>query len=409
MKPTAKPVPTGKKSQPTKLIAPKPHKKAPKVKVHKPTRPAPPVVNPLDLPVAQGSPTTYRQLGTQADNAAAVKYGGAERQIGNAGVSTNRWFNSYQQDLERLKAAQQTRQDTTAGLLKGIGEGSAALSVADATRVANAQATDAAQRGATASADVKSTAIQAARNRDSLNAAYQSVSAIQGQNADNYAGQRVASAGQGKLEALGRLQVQGQNLQQEKGAYKASYLDQAKGAERTYGLNMLAAQLAGVKVQDAATTAATKQAETVRSHKANEKNTASNPSRQKSAADLAFFKIHGYYPPTGPPKNPKGSGKDKFGNTPKQRQANNDTWSKAKTTAGFYWSHGAASFNNRWQELADFLVTSKNVNPLYAKAAAQRIVLGHVDAKLGKQLGQRGVKAKIFQAVGNPNIPAGKI
>jgi hypothetical protein len=153
----------------------------------------------------------------------------------------------------------------------------------------------------------------------------------------------------------------------------------------------------------------------------------------KTKAELDFFKAHGYYPKTGPtaPKTPDtitsgpfagytktqvakmpqgkkdqikrdyaktggkgGAGKDANGNTPKQQMAASDSLTKALVYARSAVKdkkHGPALAGD-WKALARALVVGFNVNPTYANAAAQQVVLGRIGPNTTKQLKQRGAK-----------------
>jgi hypothetical protein len=178
---------------------------------------------------------------------------------------------------------------------------------------------DAQKRGATVDPQVSKDSAAGASVRQAMFNSYGAMLAGQGRANTDYADTlaHVVAPGQ-------KLQAQAQNargttalrskltdLKSEKGAYKQSFLDSLTDSERK---NVLAAQVAGVDTSLKVTALK----ETIRHNKAGDRNnkkktqadieaSKNDPSKQKTAADLAFFKEHGYYPPTGPPKT-KGNG-----------------------------------------------------------------------------------------------------
>jgi hypothetical protein len=149
---------------------------------------------------------------------------------------------------------------------------------------------------------------------------------------------------------------------------------------------------------------------------------------KKTKAEQAYFDKHGYYPSTGKPSNPdaapqaqqaakagytsaqwakmtpeqkrdalakakpagKGTDKDQYGNTTKQREAAQDSFDKAKRLADRA-IKAKPDLKNDPGKLIDFLV-SENVNVTYAKAAVQAATHdGRLGPKTAKELKRRGV------------------
>jgi hypothetical protein len=257
-------------------------------------------VKPAQQPLVQGSALTVGDANRQAKNATNVRYGaqtqGVKRELASQqqlNQDTAGWYEDYKRELAQHHAnvAQNTANQNTAnqqllGSVKGLDS--------------DAQ-TDEAK--------------QAAGVRQMLLGSYGTHMASLGRSATDYADAQahVVAPGQ-KLQAQAQggrnLQATRQkltDLRAERGAYRQSFLDSLTADERK---SVLAAAVAG---QDYALDAA-KVSETIRSNKADEHLTkkkiraqkqaaANDPSKQKTAADLAFFKEHGYYPPTGPPKD----------------------------------------------------------------------------------------------------------
>ncbi len=105
-----------------------------------------------------------------------------------------------------------------------------------------------------------------------------------------------------------------------------------------------------------------------------------------------------------------GNGKDQYGNTVKDRRAAQSKYDNARIKAAQY---ATAAPGMSWQELRDFLVSSKNVDSVYATAAAQRAVLGRVGAGTKSTLRERGVSKFHISRAGRTlqtpgNAPSGK-
>lgn len=85
---------------------------------------------------------------------------------------------------------------------------------------------------------------------------------------------------------------------------------------------------------------------------------------------------------------------DANGNTPKQRTAAQDSYTKASLMANTY----KVGFTpaEGWQALYKFLVTAKNLNPPEARAAAQRAFNVPVDPATTATLAKRGIKIPAF-------------
>jgi hypothetical protein len=109
------------------------------------------------------------------------------------------------------------------------------------------------------------------------------------------------------MRQQGALGEQLTGLKGQEGSFAQQFIDSLTQDEAK---NILAASIASGKDL----TAQERVTETTRHNKASEKNTRrsikaqrNSPSAQKTKADLAFFKKHGYYPPTGAPKKGAGS------------------------------------------------------------------------------------------------------
>lgn len=221
----------------------------------------------LDSPVAAGSDLSNRALAHQRDAATSLQFGEqqsaldqAKRQSDLTQSQIGDWYGNYQQQLKSIQDADRARQDQVAGQISNFGQGAAALSAADNSRVNQEQVNDAALRGATPDARLAAQGLQAARSRDSLNAAFGALQSLQGQAADRYASGRIANAGLSAIEAHQReagnaadLSEKQRLLGAQEGAYKADYVTKARQQERQYGLDTQHAAaekaIAGVKAK----------------------------------------------------------------------------------------------------------------------------------------------------------------
>jgi hypothetical protein len=200
--------------------------------------------------------------------------------------------------------------------------------------------------------------------------------------------------------AMAQLGQQRQQLARDRGDFRVTQRGQILSDEADSALKnaLTASQIGENEAQTSATQATTAKtkADTTKTKAENAyfKKYGHYPKRGgTSAADkvaearLKFFNEHGYFPPTGPPKTGKGGDKDEFGNTPKQRQAAQDSFDKARRLAKQY----KPSVKTE-SELVDFLVGAKNVNIAMARAAAQAAFHeGRVGPKTKGRLKRRGV------------------
>jgi hypothetical protein len=331
---------------------------------HKPKRPHRPKIDPLDRPAAPGSNLTIRQLRKLVSAAADQKFGTQERDITMRQQQIPTWFAAYRQQIKDAADAQNARTGQAVSALQGLAASAGAV---DPNATPEAQA--------------------AAKVRAGLAGGQTQLAQLQGDNQTQFLQNLGLLTNQNQIMELGRAAGQLSDIHQQRGDFATTYGQQLLSDEAKQRLEDLAFGLNATKAK--ATITHQRRQDRIASRKVKTGNKRANRQLDISQqnADANTYRAH--HPQTSK------STKDAFGNTKKDVQRNNDSWSKARTTAKFYWSHGKASFKGDWKELADFLVTAKNVNPLYAKAAAQRIANGSVDAKLAKQLRKRGVKVKV--------------
>jgi hypothetical protein len=130
-----------------------------------------------------------------------------------------------------------------------------------------------------------------------------------------------------------------------------------------------------------------------------------SPSAQKSAADLQFFKQHGYYPPTGPPKNSKPGGGNWL--TPEQHNKARDSIDYALSEAKSIRQHakglsrqqiaqtlvqGKPSFSTTVNGTRTTIPGIKATSALYARTALDMLYLGYVSAGTKRALNRAGLR-----------------
>lgn len=387
-----------------------------KVKAPAKKKPAAPKVAPFDA----NAPLTAETLNQNVQAATDLQFGGAQAALqGQVGVHQRMqanipaWFAEYQNAL-----AQSTNrtQQAYAGATQ-VGQNAAATAGAlDAQQRAalgqTAQA-DAATRGATVDPALAAQGQQAAASRQAMMAAQTGLTAGLGAAETAYRSNReVVGAGQ-KLSAQqdeatrGRnIGVQAIDLARQKGAAAATTRQKLIDTEHTkllenkaFGLNQAKAE-ADVQQTAAALQERRRARVTSGRQRAAARNitgmSAAETARHNRAMEAAAAKRA----EIAASKSRGGSGKDAYGNTPIQRRSARDAYDKAKSLAKTY---GDAAPDMDADELASFLVT-KNINPLYAKGAAQAI-RKKLDPATRRRLAQRGVVFGTPRATARPRSP----
>lgn len=344
----------------------------------------------LNQPAAPGSGYTNRSLNALLDTLTRQKYGQAEQQIGQQQQMIPAYFKVYQEQLAGAQAQNQAANQQAVQSLQNM-----AAAAAGATgQLAGAPTS--------AEGDARAQAAAAMRSAGIGNQA--ALAQTLGQNQGNYLQNTVNGLGSQQAAALAQLFQKQNHLALDKGDYRTTQRSQILSDESDQALKnaLTSAQIGSTQANAAATvtnakTSRQRAQESARHNKASEKTAANDPSKQKTQAELDYFKAHGYFPPTGPSKG-KGtsgtSGKDAYGNTSKQQAASNDALDKALIYARQAVKdkkHGPDLVGD-WKKLANALVVGFNVNPQYARAAAQQVVLGHIGPNTSKVLKRRGVK-----------------
>jgi hypothetical protein len=223
----------------------------------------------LNAPIVAGSSTTNRDLAHQREAAVTTQFGpnavGAQQF---RETQTNAWFDEYQRQLAQHRANVQGFGEQAQGQIANLG---------NVTGPAGSAPQDAGNQ------DV---AGKAAAIRGALLGAQKGQLAGQGAAANTYADTLANVVAPGaKVQALSQAAGATDALKQKIGAFKTQFEGDAKTSE---GKNVLAAQALGLNTAKATSQIA-----------------ATDTKTKKTAADIAYFNKHGYYPRTGPAPKPK--------------------------------------------------------------------------------------------------------
>lgn len=270
---------------------------------NQPTTPADARKAALTQIVAPG--LTEGQLEHEVNSQTALKYGPTQQQLQRQPAQVNDYFSQYQkaiQDAEARRSAAYAGANQTLTNLQG------GLDTASKDQWAGQQAAmgaDAAARGATVDPKLADQAHNASNIRNILTNSYGAQLAVQGANeGDRLANQKVIS-GQQRGETLSANRQQLADLLGQKGSFKASTRQSIISDASSNALKnaLTEAQIGGTAATTAKTKATTKatNAETAFLNKYGYKPGSSSPTDQ---VKLDYFRSHGYWPPTGPPKKP---------------------------------------------------------------------------------------------------------
>lgn len=341
---------------------------------------------------------TRRDLRRDTRSAAILKYGEADRQLKAQPARINDWFGQYKQAIAQARNAAVGNDPTAIGgyygaAAQGVQNLQTGLTQAAQEQWAGQQAamaTDAQQRGANVDPVLAEQAKNAAGVRAGLTAGVGATVLGQAANEAAYLGRRRANADLGRVGALRENALARQELAQERGAFKADYRRQARADAIKNYLNQVAAEsLITDRVADNAR-ADTSLANTIANTRAD--------NRRSGSQWANTLNRYGYT--NGEWKNMSqaereaarkaadaktSDGKDRWGNTPKQRDAAQDSWNEAWRYAQTYGKH----LDNEG-ELYDFLL-SKDVNSTFARAAAYAQFHGRRLGKYKNTLRKRGV------------------
>jgi hypothetical protein len=367
-------------------------------------------------PITPGSSVTNQQLAQDIRNAQTIRYGQADQALkqqalGTLGLAKSEqdWYGAYQRELAQhavnTQAINAQANATNLALQQGIGQ----VGQAQTSQLQGDANASAAQRGTTA-ANLAPEQAQAqavrAQMAQQLGAQQVAAGAANTRYATALAGP-VASAQ--KLSALERsgqdfrgILSKAQQLALEKGAYAEDYKSQRVADEAK---NVLAQQALGLDVQKAKTTASTNAAridiargvDPVTGKKIVKPK---SPAAKKTEADLAFFRRHGYYPPTGPPK----AGKTSTAAHGRQVAANTKTRSQITTASSdarylrtqvipVRDAQGKATGKTRKLKEPEIraALRKKYKDADIANAAMDLALLGHVSPENQRRLRARGI------------------
>jgi hypothetical protein len=219
----------------------------------------------LAAPVVPGSTMTGADLAHQANADTQVQYGPAQALLARQAQAAPDYYEQYAKILNAAGQSQQAQGAQSGQAIQALyGSGPQAPGSAQGT----------------------------------IGAAQAGTANLLGDAERNYLTNLAAAAfGQGGQER-GRYLQKGADLAREAGAFNVSDRAKIKGAEA----NTVATQTIASGNQALGAARIGEQ----HRHNVVQETKPPSASDQKTAADLAFFKKHGYYPPTGAPKPPKG-------------------------------------------------------------------------------------------------------
>lgn len=275
-----------------------------------------------NAPITDGSTVTNKQLGVEANNAATVQFGGERQQLTadqqraqSLGRDMTDWYAAYRAELAAHATNARAIGDAAVAQDAQLAQGARGLDAQTNSAQAQQMAADAAIRGGTVDPSLAQTAANASQVRQQMLAGYGSAQAATGAARSQYADTLAHVVAptqelQAKAQAANRVTAVGDQLKslaEREGALKSSYssgriADEAKTVLSKQALNLDVTKAQTTAALGAARVKETHRATTVRERTATANRNAqqNSPSAQKTKADLAFFKQHGYYPSTGP-------------------------------------------------------------------------------------------------------------
>lgn len=354
----------------------------------------------LNAPVGAGSSVTNRDVAREARADANVRYGQSEAELRNQYARSvmqqqrlPQYMDAYRAQLNQAKTQAQQAYAQAAQNARGLA-GAVSNTAGDAQMVQQMQA-EAAQRGGAVDPNALNTAVQAAAVRQAGGNSLGALADVQGANTGVMYDRDIATTGLRLIEELtreageqNRVNRSKVQLLGEKGEYEAGQRSKIRERERAAGLENL---VFAADQQKAQTDAALKDADRrsdaydrVQDRKLAREREARQSAADRRAAQKDRYQRENKLGPYKPPSSKTGNGKDEFGNTTKDRRRAQDAFSAAKNIAG---QLGGSD----WKATADFLISKKKINPVYARAAAQQSVLGYVGPETEKELRRRGV------------------
>lgn len=374
----------------------------------------------LDTPFVPGGTLTNRDAARERTAATGLKYGSAERQITGQIADSQRfetqqlpgWFADYQRILGEARKQAEQNTALAVGQVGQLGGDLAAASTLKQGEINNAMTADAAARGATYDAKTASdVAERASAARRALTSGFGAMLATQGA-ADR---QRLIDAvpisqmrlGEEQATERGRrrkLTDEQLALAREKGDFGVNFMSDLRDKETKGALERAVfgaeteqktAQAQRDAAKDKADIDIRRGVDPVTGKPIRKPKTASE---RKTEADLAFFREHGYYPPTGPPKK----GKTGAGGKPNKEPASslNVRRSVLDRADGFlprYARDRKMELNqsNRPKIVAELRRTHpgyfNGVQEIILSAALDRAILGRITSANLRRLRSRGV------------------
>ncbi len=258
-------------------------------------------------PVVPGSTLTAGMLNTNANAASDLRYGEATRTAQAIAKDTPGWYDAYRRELAGHQANVAAAQQQATQDIAGFGAATRGLDQSAANQMQGSANQDAAARGAVAG-NILPTASSAASSRQALLGSFGAQQAQVGAANNSYASNltHVVAPGQQLAAQTGAASKVGE-LQKQSGAFKQTYkadaiADEFKNVLSAKALNLDVTQAQQDAAKDAADIEIKRGVDPVTGKPIVKPKSAGD---RKTEADLAFFREHGYYPPTGPPKGAK--------------------------------------------------------------------------------------------------------
>lgn len=402
----------------------------------------------LNTPLAGRSLVNAAQQATDSEfNPLFADIGRQEGTVQRRTGAQQQYAKGYYDTLDKLLGSIVGQQGgaNTAATSAAQGATSAATGAIDAADAQARQraAADAAVRGAGLQGDsleqlAAATAAQKAQATTEGQRAQQAASNF-GQAQSAFLNGIRASGGQAGGELQGQIGARGDQALNDLAAERTKLRAQREGQftdtllklrqnEMTNAFTQAGLGLNTAKANASIAGAASSRAETRRHNRAMEKNAADNPSRQKTQAELDFFRKHGYWPPTGPPKSGRGgrggSGGSGGGWAPDTQQAAAQSavaggLDVAKQLMNMGWTRDkivqALSNGQKGQQVFDPKTGAKALNPdgtpkmtrslkaidpIFAAVAADVAEKGYLTPRDVQMLHERGIRVS---AIGYPS------
>lgn len=327
--------------------------------VYKPTPATPGPAGP-PAPAAAVAPK-YGPSMQRAQADANFVYGDPILRAQAQGVNAGSWFDQYKADAARLGGQA-------------------------AARYAQAQAQVGGMTPTQGPAVQSPEGDQAAASRGIQNQGFANLLTAQGAAQQDYFGGRELVGSAAQLQARQQAAATGSQLERDKASYTVQQRGKYRAEKHTQALENKAF---GLDVAKATADVKTDRKQIRLDRRKARQDARKTPSERKTEADLAFFRKHGYYPPTGPPKtDTAGPGKSKF--TPSQQASARKDFRKVFQDVKRN-DNGIPTYP---KDIAKTL-TAAGADSLLVRAAVQLYKNGRVSPRVAKALFRDyGIKVK---------------